>query len=345
MSLRASIFLSALAAAVFCTPGSQHAQAPVSPPPPAAQSPESPVARVDGAAVTVGEVEAALSTALAGRTVSSDLLPRLRAEVLAQLIDRLLVERAIGKSYRPTPEEVDKAVARFSQQAKDRGQSLEQILKERGTNARILRRQLAWQLGWDSYLRDRLDDATLKAFFEKHHREFDGTELRVRHILLRPQPGSKPEDNAKLLAQAASLRERIAAGKTTFEQAVRQFSAGPSRGAGGDLGYIPRRGVMVEPFARAAFALEKAELSPPVATSFGVHLIEVTDIRPGNRDWTEVRDALLPPASQAMFEQLAAAELKKAKIEFTGVMPHFEPGTREWVIAHPSTKEPAAAPK
>jgi len=333
-----------LAAAVFCAQRSQHAQAPVSPPP-ATQPPESPVALVDGAAVTVGEVDAALATALAGRTVSSVLLPRLRAEVLAQLIDRLLVERAIGKNYRPSPEEVDKAVARFSQQAKDRGQSLDQILKERGANAKTLRRQLAWQLGWDSYLRDRLNDAMLKAYFERHQREFDGTQLRVRHILLRPQPGGKPEENAKLLAEAGSLRERIAAGKITFDQAARRFSAGPSRTAGGDLGYIPRRGVMVEPFARAAFALEKAEVSPPVATSFGVHLIEVTDIRPGNRDWVGVRDELLAPASKAMFDELAAAELKKAKVEFTGAMPYFRPGTRELGVANPAARKASAVPK
>ena len=68
----------------------------------------------------------------------------------------------------------------------------------------------------------------------------------------------------------------------TFADAAEKYSAGPSRAKGGDLGFIPRHGIMVEPFARAAFVLAKGEISPPMATVFGIHLITVTDVKPGD---------------------------------------------------------------
>ncbi len=89
-------------------------------------------------------------------------------------------------------------------------------------------------------------------------------EVRASHVLV------KTEDEAK------KLREDINAGKISFEDAARKISLCPSGHEGGDLGFF-KRGVMVKPFEDAAFAMKEiGEVSEPVKTQFGWHLIQLT---------------------------------------------------------------------
>ncbi len=88
-------------------------------------------------------------------------------------------------------------------------------------------------------------------------------EVRASHILV------KTEDEAK------NLLEEIKAGKS-FAEAAKEHSLCPSGRDGGDLGFF-KRGVMVKPFEDAAFALKKVgDISEPVQTQFGWHLIQMT---------------------------------------------------------------------
>ena len=92
------------------------------------------------------------------------------------------------------------------------------------------------------------------------------TEVKASHILV------KTED------EALSLLNDIKDGKISFEDAAMENSMCPSGRNGGDLGFFGK-GMMVKPFEDAAFALKKGEISEPVETQFGWHLIKVTDRR------------------------------------------------------------------
>jgi peptidyl-prolyl cis-trans isomerase D len=84
-------------------------------------------------------------------------------------------------------------------------------------------------------------------------------------------------DSAAALAHARSVRERIVTGEEDFAEVARTESVDPgSRQRGGDLGAFPR-GAMVGPFDEAAFSLPIGEVSEPVLTQFGYHIIEVTE--------------------------------------------------------------------
>ncbi len=89
---------------------------------------------------------------------------------------------------------------------------------------------------------------------------------------------------------------------------------------------------MSEEFSKAAFALDKGQISEPVVSSFGVHLIRATDVKPGNKQWTEVVDQMRGAAAGELFNQLAKREGDNAKIEFTGTVPYFKPDTDEVVV-------------
>lgn len=76
-------------------------------------------------------------------------------------------------------------------------------------------------------------------------------------------------------SEAISLKEEILSGKA-FEDAAAENSLCPSGARGGDLGFFGR-GQMVGEFETAAFDLKVGELSDPIKTNFGWHLILVTD--------------------------------------------------------------------
>jgi parvulin-like peptidyl-prolyl isomerase len=132
-----------------------------------------------------------------------------------------------------------------------------------------------------------------------------------------------------LSKQAEKIREEIVAGKLTFADAARKYSAGPSRKDGGRLGSIGRHGPMDESFSRAAFALKVGEVSRPVKTVFGVHLIRCDEIKPGDKKLAEVRKELEDALSRELLDKLAKTQRQHTTVEYTGVLPHFKPGTHE----------------
>ena len=89
------------------------------------------------------------------------------------------------------------------------------------------------------------------------------TEVKASHILV------KTED------EALKIKDEILAG-ASFEDMAAMHSLCPSGANGGDLGFFGK-GVMVKEFEDAAFTLKKGQLSNPVKTDFGWHLIMVTD--------------------------------------------------------------------
>jgi parvulin-like peptidyl-prolyl isomerase len=167
---------------------------------------------------------------------------------------------------------------------------------------------------------------------EFHRRKFDGTEIDVSHILVRPKPGVSPQTTEELIKQAAAIRETITSGKLSFAEAARKHSTGPSAKEGGHLGCIPRRGVMDEAFSRAAFSLEVGQVSQPVTTPFGVHLIRCEAIKPGGKRFEEVREPLEEALGRELLEKIARLERGHAPVAFTGKAPNFKPDTRELAI-------------
>ena len=78
--------------------------------------------------------------------------------------------------------------------------------------------------------------------------------------------------------EANKLKADIDAGKISFEEAAQKYSKCPSGQRGGDLGVFGR-GQMVKPFEDAAFSAPLNEVTKPVKTQFGYHLIKVTAAR------------------------------------------------------------------
>ena len=96
-------------------------------------------------------------------------------------------------------------------------------------------------------------------------------QTQVRHILLRTD-GARSEQLAR--ERAADLRRRIASGQISFEDAARQYSQDASAPQGGELGWVAA-GQFVPEFEQAMDNLDIGQVSQPVQSRFGVHLIRV----------------------------------------------------------------------
>lgn len=102
-----------------------------------------------------------------------------------------------------------------------------------------------------------------KEYYENNTQQFEKpAKVSAKHILVKEE------------AECLEILEAIKSGKTEFEAAAREFSTCPSGEKGGDLGEFGK-GQMVPEFEQAAFAAEIGEVTDPVKTHFGYHLIKV----------------------------------------------------------------------
>lgn len=133
-------------------------------------------------------------------------------------------------------------------------------------------------------------------------------QTKVRHILIKP---SATVSEAEVDRRVADIKARLAAGQDDFAALARQYSADGSAAEGGDLGWV-YPGDTVPEFERAMNALQPGQVSDPVTTQFGVHLIQVLerrqDVASPERQRQAARQALrarrIETASEAWLREL-----------------------------------------
>ena len=155
------------------------------------------------------------------------------------------------------------------------------------------------------------DDAMLHAYYEAHKTDWE--EVKARHILIRFQgskmplaDGKKDITEAEALAKVTELRAKIVAG-ADFAEVAKENSDDKGSGAnGGDLGSFGR-GQMVPEFDKEAFLLPVGQMSQPVKSQFGYHLIKVESH--GTKSFEEVKPAIV----KRMPEEIAKKSLADLK--------------------------------
>ena len=156
-----------------------------------------------------------------------------------------------------------------------------------------------------------VDEDSLKSYYDMNTAQFSRPgSRRASHILISVAADASADVVDATRTQAAGLVLRARAGED-FEQLAREHSGDTgSAGRGGDLGVI-RPGTMALPFEEAVFALDQGEVSEPVRTDYGWHVIRLTDLRENEtKPFTVVRDEIRSVlAREAAEEQfLALAE-------------------------------------
>jgi peptidyl-prolyl cis-trans isomerase C len=274
-------------------------------------------ATVKGEPVLKAEVDLEFRRAYGERQFADADRQQLMRAARDQVIDRRLVLDYLTSSGQAASKgDVDAALSQFEKELKAQNLTLAQHCEKVGLTPDDIRRSLAWKLSWKRYCDRYLTAENLEKYFERNRREFDGTQLRVAQILFK-LPAEADEaamDAAK--ERATKVRQEIVSGKIAFSETAKKHSEAPSSEAGGDIGWIERHKPMPEGFSRAAYALKKGDVSEPIVSPFGVHLVTVLDEKPGTRTWRDAESELRPAVTLYLFRWIADRQRAAVKIEY-----------------------------
>lgn len=154
----------------------------------------------------------------------------------------------------------------------------------------------------------KVSDKEVREYYEKHKGDFTPViQIRASHILV------------KTGGEARKIAERIKKGEDFAEIAKKSSLDAASANTGGDLGFFSR-GQMVPEFESAAIKLKPGEISEPVKTKFGYHIIKVTDKKMGQAiELDKVKDIISRRLSaerqKEVFDSYIGGLKKKYKVE------------------------------
>lgn len=253
------------------------------PPPAAAQPAPVAAATVNGEAIPLADVDAFLKSKFPLTPLTASQTRQMRVEILSDMIDDLLLKQFLRKSgVTAEPAEIDQHFKVLSDSLAKQKKTLADFYKETGQTETQVRDTWAVMIQLAKHVREHVKDEQLKAYHAANKDHFDRAEVKASHIVLRVGVNAPPAERAAAKQKLEVLRADVAGGKLDFADAAKKHSQCPSAPMGGDLGYITRKGGLVdEAFSKAAFGLKVNELSGVVETDFGVHLIRVTDRKPG----------------------------------------------------------------
>lgn len=309
------------------------------------------VARVDGKEITRLDLDQALTIALAEQQLTPDDIPSeylsfFQQQALQQLILDVLISEAAGQievEEALVDQQLEELIAQFGTR-----EVLEAELAQVGIELEEIREQIRESLRMQAWMEEQLGEdfgdeeieRAARSFYDENPDQFQIPEtVRARHILLRVDEGADSEEAAALRERIEELAGQIEEG-ADFAELAREHSEDPgSAPMGGDLNYFPAE-AMDPAFAEAAFALDIDEVSEPVRSRFGWHLIEVTSRQDARMlDWDEIRESVMEFIGQQQRQEIMGETMQElldnAEIEILDptldvapvALPGMEPGT------------------
>lgn len=202
-----------------------------------------------------------------------------KKQVLEQLINEQLMAQQIKEAnIDVTDEEIRRAIADILRTNNITEAELVAAIEARGMTMDRYKVDLKSQLIRlkliDQKVRSRvvIPESEIRAEYERKTRDESKEELiNIRHIFLRWGSGANAKTRAQVTADAAAAKKRIENGEP-FAEVAKAISQGPTASSGGDLGEMNRQ-QMIPELAKGIEGLEKGQLSDPIETDTGVHVV------------------------------------------------------------------------
>jgi len=307
---------------------------------------------INGIVITESQIEEKIAPQMdrmakqPGRKMPPSFLEQSKAQLKQRIIEDMIVETLLDEKVKEnniviTEEDVTNQINEMLAQQKMSLDDLKALLEARGTSYDQWKeqmqfpRRMAYQRLIEAQFEGRVSitEEDAQKYYSENTKQFEQPEqVRVSHILIRPDtadPNADPNDaKAEAKAKAQNLLEQIRTG-ADFAELAKATGGYPSAPKGGDIGFgqksdmaSGRRGSWVQPFEKAAFALEVGQVSDVVETTFGYHIIKVTDHKDaGVTTFEEVKDDLINMLEERRKNELARQYIEDLKAGATIVYP------------------------
>jgi len=235
-------------------------------------------------AISVNELNDRLKLVMAASRLPNR--PEVREQLTPQVLNNLIEEQLKLQEARRleieiTPEEIENGFSAIAAQNNMPPNDFRKMLQQNGVNIATMRRQIETQISWTkvvgSHLRSKVivTDNDVENVMQRHAANVGKTEYLVSEILL-----SVPEadEEAQVLKLANDLVARVRSGEAVFFHLARQFSSAPGAPQGGDLGWV-QEGQLNEKLDAALERMEQNDLSDPIRTPSGYHVLALRDRR------------------------------------------------------------------
>jgi foldase protein PrsA len=239
----------------------------------------------------------------AGDITQDELYEAMKEKVGAQALQQLVYEKVLSEKYEVTDKELDAKVAELKEQL---GENFQAALAQYGyADEEDFKETM--KLGM---MQEKAAMKSIKVTEKEVKEYYDNykPEIKARHILVADEK------------TALEVKQKLDAGEK-FEDVSNTYSTDEAaKAAGGDLGWFGP-GAMDPAFEEAAYALKKDEISGPVKSSFGYHIIQVTD-KKEKKSYEEMKDQMEKELKSSKLtnekiNEIMQKEVKDAKVKIS----------------------------
>jgi peptidyl-prolyl cis-trans isomerase C len=240
--------------------------------------------------------------------------------ILEQLIDAELLFQAAEKEGFLVPEEEVNATFEDLSGRYASPEEFQEEMKTRGFTEETLRASIRKQMTIQNFIQEKIvpeavvPEEVVREAYDKNPQNFvTQDEVKASHILINSAEGDPQDKKDAALKKAKEIAALARKEGADFAALAREYSEGPSASSGGDLGFFTR-GRMVKPFEDKAFSMKVNEVSDPVLTQFGYHVIKVTERKDGSTvSFDEVKERLKQDLTNRMVSELIGKKLSSLK--------------------------------
>ncbi|EMI19289.1 PpiC-type peptidyl-prolyl cis-trans isomerase [Rhodopirellula maiorica SM1] len=254
--------------------------------------PEDPFAAINGEPIFLGELNLVLVERF-GVDQVNQLDLRVKQAAAALLVRRHLALRALheqgGESLAAI---VDRQLEALESELKRRGSDLARYAKERLSTEKAVRDDLDFKISWSQYLKSRLTQANLERFFENRKTNYGGGRWEVSQIFVSVDPSDQDavqsvrdslDDLVRNIRNSGDIEQAFAA-------AARDHSDSVSASDGGMMGWVEKDGDLPTKVMQAVRATKAGEISDPVQSPLGLHVVLVHQFEEKPITFSELRD-------------------------------------------------------
>ena len=281
--------------------------------------PEDPIASINGEPVFLGELNLVLMDRLRIRDL--DKAPQNVQQATAALIVRqhlaLISLRQLGGESLSAM--INRQISEFAAESQRRGSSLEKYAKERKSDARSFKNNLAFQIAWRQYLKSQLTESNLRRFYAQNQHRYAGGRWNVSQLFL--ELDVKDETSVAVVGQRMSnLIETIRQSDSpeiAFADAAREHSDAQSAGDGGRVGWVEQDGDLPSSVMKVVRAQKSGTVSDPIRSPLGLHTVFVHQFEGKDVKFDDLTDQaqLRRDATDRLFHRLVRQQ-KDAKIQW-----------------------------